>query len=223
MMRRFLCIGDQPETGGSIDPDSNRTTMNFYGHAAAMIGARAYCNACKSTGVIAKAGGPSRFGNCGGEIALDGDILLCKCPTPPRMIASMQSTATHGDGGGYEAAAASAITPTTVTYTAPPLVSIWPGSSPWGASAPAQPATSTALADAQPFEYSEAPPTGAGDLLAGADGSPGNNQAQNKQFKTVVKALGLDKDQARQLHDEISGEGLGYHEMLERAQDMFGE
>jgi hypothetical protein len=27
--------------------------------------------------------------------------------------------------------------------------------------------------------------------------------------------------QSRQLHDEISGEGLGFHEILERAKDMF--
>jgi hypothetical protein len=38
----------------------------------------------------------------------------------------------------------------------------------------------------------------------------------------VVKAIGLDQRQARLLHEEISGEGLGYHEIMERAQDMFG-
>ncbi|KVU68283.1 hypothetical protein WK73_24730 [Burkholderia ubonensis] len=221
MMRRFLCIGDQPETGGSIDPDSNRTTMSFYGHAAAMIGARAYCNACQSTGIIAKAGGPKRLGNCGNEVALDGDILRCQCPKLPRMVSSMQSTATHDDGGGH-AESVPAVTPTTVTYTAPPLVGI---SLPAGYARPWQSATSTStpLGDAQPFEYSEDTPSDTVDLLAGGDGSPGNNQAQNKQFKAVVKALGLDKNQTRQLHDEISGEGLGYHEILERAQDMFGE
>ncbi|MGS0893141.1 hypothetical protein ACVBGC_11465 [Burkholderia stagnalis] len=58
--------------------------------------------------------------------------------------------------------------------------------------------------------------------LAGATGVPGNNQAQNKQFKAVVRVMGLDQRQARLLHEEISGEGLGYHEILERARDMFG-
>ncbi|WP_159835872.1 hypothetical protein [Burkholderia sp. 8Y] len=64
---------------------------------------------------------------------------------------------------------------------------------------------------------------GAVDLLAGGEGTPGNNQAQNKQSKAVVKALGLNKDQAQELHMEISRQGLGYHEIMERALDMFGD
>lgn len=63
----------------------------------------------------------------------------------------------------------------------------------------------------------------AGEQVAGSEGTPGNNQAQNKQFKAVVRVLGLDKYQARQLHEEISKQGLGYHEMLQRGQDMFGD
>ena len=82
--------------------------------------------------------------------------------------------------------------------------------------------TSSPLGGAQSFEYGEDAPAGDVEQLAGGEGTPGNNQAQNKQFKAVVKAMGLDQRQARQLHDEISGEGLGYHEITERAQDMFG-
>lgn len=81
----------------------------------------------------------------------------------------------------------------------------------------------TPLGDAEPLQYSEDSPSGDTIQLAGGEGMPGNNQAQNKQFRAVVKALGLSPDQARRLHDEISGEGLGYHEMLERGQDMFGD
>jgi hypothetical protein len=80
----------------------------------------------------------------------------------------------------------------------------------------------TSFGDAQPFEYQPDMPDGDAVELAGGEGTPGNNQAQNKQFKAVVKALGLNKDQARQLHDEISRQHLGYHEMLERGQDLFG-
>ncbi|WP_322023172.1 hypothetical protein [Burkholderia sp. BCC1977] len=80
-----------------------------------------------------------------------------------------------------------------------------------------------ALTRAQPFEYgSDAPIVNEVLQLAGSDGLPGNNQAQNRQFKAVVKLMDLNKRQARLLHEEISGEGLGYHEILERAQDMFG-
>ncbi|SAL23488.1 hypothetical protein AWB74_00955 [Caballeronia arvi] len=82
---------------------------------------------------------------------------------------------------------------------------------------------SSRIADAQPFEYVPAMPGGNVLDLGGADGRPGNNQAQNKQFKAVVKALGLNKDQARRLHYDIQAEDLEYHGIMERAVDMFGD
>ncbi|MGF6700491.1 hypothetical protein OKW38_005103 [Paraburkholderia sp. MM5496-R1] len=81
---------------------------------------------------------------------------------------------------------------------------------------------STLPGDAQPFDYQPDMPNVDAMQVAGSEGTPRNNQAQNKQFKAVVKALGLNKNQARQLHDDISKHGLGYHEMLERGQHMFG-
>ena len=54
-------------------------------------------------------------------------------------------------------------------------------------------------------------------------GTPGNNQAQNKQFRDVVKKLKLNKEQQRELHDEITGQNYGYQEILETAKDMFGK
>src|SRR5258708_20490030 len=70
---------------------------SIMGHPVAFIGSAAFCNACSSVGVIGKAGGPGRRKHCGTEIALEGDILLCKCPTPPRMVAATQSTSRHDD------------------------------------------------------------------------------------------------------------------------------
>ncbi|MDR5732406.1 hypothetical protein QCE47_08605 [Caballeronia sp. LZ025] len=77
------------------------------------------------------------------------------------------------------------------------------------------------LGDAQPFEYQ--PDTLSDEVieLAGSQGTPGNNQAQNKQTNDIARILRLTPSQSRQLHDEISGEGLGYHEIMERAKDMF--
>jgi hypothetical protein len=83
-------------------------------------------------------------------------------------------------------------------------------------------APSMSLADAQPFEYGEDSASEDAIQLAGGEGTPGNNQAQNKQFRAVVKALGLDQDQAQELHQEISKQGLGYHEIMQRGIDMFG-
>lgn len=84
-------------------------------------------------------------------------------------------------------------------------------------------AVSARLDEAEVFEYRlDAPLEGEVIQLAGGEGTPGNNQAQNRQTRDVVRALGLDKDQAQQLHREVSGEGLGYHEIMERAKDLFG-
>ena len=44
---------------------------------------------------------------------------------------------------------------------------------------------------------------------------------ENRQVKDVMKKLRLTKDQRNKLHRDIGGEGLNYHEILERAKDMF--
>jgi len=61
-----------------------------------------------------------------------------------------------------------------------------------------------------------------------SNGTPGNNQAQNKQFNDAVRSaerqLGrrLSKDEIRQVHDEITGQNMGYHEIIETILSMFG-
>jgi hypothetical protein len=59
--------------------------------------------------------------------------------------------------------------------------------------------------------------------LAANDGTPANNQAQNKQFADVARLLRLNKDQQTLLHEEISGQNYGFQEILNAARDMFGE
>ena len=49
--------------------------------------------------------------------------------------------------------------------------------------------------------------------------APGSNQAQNKQFRDATK--GLTKDQKRALHNEISGEGLGFHDIVNAAKNLW--
>ncbi|MEN3931795.1 hemagglutinin repeat-containing protein, partial [Microvirga sp. W0021] len=55
------------------------------------------------------------------------------------------------------------------------------------------------------------------------DGTPGNNQAQNKQFRDIVTKLALSKAQARLLHEEITGQNYGYQEILQIGREMFGK
>ncbi len=82
---------------------------------------------------------------------------------------------------------------------------------------------STPLGDAQSFDYQPDISNGDAEELAAGDGRPGNNQAQNKQFRSVVKALGLNQDQTRQLHDDIQDDDeMDYHGLMQRAQDLFG-
>jgi len=65
-------------------------------------------------------------------------------------------------------------------------------------------------------------------LKSSADGSPKNNQAQNRQFSDAVQAaqrqLGrsLSKGEVRMLHDEISGQNYGFWVIVDSAVALFG-
>ena len=107
MMRRFAAVGDALQNGGTIQPYAGPSfTFSEAGHQAALIGGQAYCEACKSTGRIAKAGGPRRM-NFMGEVALDGDVVLCKCARPQRIVATLAGDAYFDDMGGGEESAES--------------------------------------------------------------------------------------------------------------------
>ncbi len=51
--------------------------------------------------------------------------------------------------------------------------------------------------------------------------TPKNNKAQNKQVDSISSKLNLNKKQRRQFHDEISGQGYSYQELLELAIELF--
>ncbi|HEX7937212.1 MAG TPA: PAAR domain-containing protein [Paraburkholderia sp.] len=86
-MRRIAVVGDQLHTGGHIEPYAG-PPCTWDGHQVALIGGSAYCTTCKSVGSIVKTGGPRRI-EFMGETAADGDIVLCKCSPPPRIIARL--------------------------------------------------------------------------------------------------------------------------------------
>ncbi len=50
-----------------------------------------------------------------------------------------------------------------------------------------------------------------------------NNQSQNKQTNDIAKILNLTPKQSRILHDEVSGQGYGFREILEIAKDLFNK
>jgi hypothetical protein len=59
--------------------------------------------------------------------------------------------------------------------------------------------------------------------LVANDGTPGDPERQNKQFRDVVRILKLDRKTARRLHDEISGENYGFHEILRIGKELSGK
>lgn len=87
MKRRIASVGDTLSSGGTVLP-ADGPPMIFMGHQVALIGGQAFCTACESNGVIAKSGGHYRIRFIA-EVALDGDIVLCRCPRPPRIIAAL--------------------------------------------------------------------------------------------------------------------------------------
>jgi len=106
MMRRIAVVGDKLERGGEILPYSGPVFTWGGGHQSARIGGNAFCAECKRTGVIAKTGGPSRLGFEMGEVALDGDIVLCGCATPPRIMAKLSGESWCTDEAEHYAAIA---------------------------------------------------------------------------------------------------------------------
>ena len=51
-------------------------------------------------------------------------------------------------------------------------------------------------------------------------GTPGNNQAQNKQVNDIANKLNLTKYQRRMLHDEITGMNYSFQEIFEIALEI---
>lgn len=102
MMRRIAVVGDTLLNGGTVLSYAGPAcTFGNAGHQVALIGGQAYCEVCKSVGIITKAGGPRRM-NFMGEVALDADEVLCKCLHPKRIVAVLAGEAWYEDGSGSE-------------------------------------------------------------------------------------------------------------------------
>lgn len=99
MMRKILVVGDPPAPGGRVLPYDG-PMFDLYGHRAALIGGRAYCEGCNSVGIIAKAGGLRRALFIS-EVALEGDVVVCHCPVPQPLVSVLQQTATYDDDDAY--------------------------------------------------------------------------------------------------------------------------
>lgn len=88
--RSWMRDGDTTTAGGVVN--GSGTHMPVDGKAIAFEGDPVKCPACNSTGVI-KCVPPIRpaTGQAGKQISVEGDLCICNCPTPPRLVASQHS------------------------------------------------------------------------------------------------------------------------------------
>lgn len=96
MMRRIAVVGDQLDNGGEVGPYKGPQFL-FHGHQAALIGGEVYCPVCRTTGYIAKDGGPRRMNLFFSELAAHDDVVVCGCPEHPRIFAQLAGEAWYDD------------------------------------------------------------------------------------------------------------------------------
>ena len=106
--RYYIHVGDATTNGGIFTTGLVDYTVD--GYICSFEGDLIACPKCKSTGVI-RCAGPRmpQTGPHGREEALDGDLCICGCFPPPRLIASQSDYSTHdgsssADGGSGECA-----------------------------------------------------------------------------------------------------------------------
>lgn len=87
--RYLIRDGDTTTAGGTVI--ASGTHMPIDGLSVALEGDAVKCPACNSTGAI-HCVPPIRkvTGHAGKQLSVDGDLCICGCPTPPRLIASQR-------------------------------------------------------------------------------------------------------------------------------------
>lgn len=101
-MRRYhITLGAKTTAGGIIVTASSCCSIN--GVAVAVEGDSIVCPACRSKGVIQIFGPRIPESWNGKQVALQDDLCVCGCPSPPRLLAN-QSLKSQTVGGGGAAA-----------------------------------------------------------------------------------------------------------------------
>lgn len=91
--RPYIREGDSlTASGGLVKPRPQQSPSTYHGKLACYEGDPVFCNTCQSWGVT-KCVPPYRPDTDpeGRQANLDGDLCLCKCPTPPRLKASFDN------------------------------------------------------------------------------------------------------------------------------------
>lgn len=117
MQRYFARKGDKTTANGDILEGED--TYLHHGIPVAFHGAKVYCPACSSTGVILTVPPFHPFTIHGKQIALSDDLCICKCSPPPKLIASQTSGhMSFGESGGVTTSRAGTIESAGIAVTA---------------------------------------------------------------------------------------------------------
>jgi uncharacterized Zn-binding protein involved in type VI secretion len=93
--RAWICKGDRTTAGGVVT--SGLETFTLLDKPIAFEGDSISCPACNSTGVIRCVGTRvPTTGPHGREMALEGDLCICLCNPPPRLVGSQTHSVTEG-------------------------------------------------------------------------------------------------------------------------------
>lgn len=89
MRRAILKLGDKTTAGGVVLEGID--SCMHHGTPMTFIGAKIWCPACNSEGVIGWKGPHQKATMMGKQQALEGDICLCNCDPAPVLLASQNS------------------------------------------------------------------------------------------------------------------------------------
>lgn len=94
--RYHITLGATTMAGGKVTRAS--AMLSIDGARIALEGDEVSCPACNATGII-RADGPrlgERYGNR--QVALGGDLCMCKCSPPPRLVSNQTHKAQFVEG-----------------------------------------------------------------------------------------------------------------------------
>ena len=96
--RFYIHGGDTTTSAGKVL--TGLSTSTWHGLPNAFDGDAVECPKCHSIGQIRTVGSRiSSVGSHGRQRALSGDLCLCKCSPPPRLVASQETAWTEGEAG----------------------------------------------------------------------------------------------------------------------------
>jgi uncharacterized Zn-binding protein involved in type VI secretion len=100
MKRHTITLGASTTAGGKVISASSSASIN--GVTIALEDDPVFCTACKSQGKILCVGPRIPETWNGKNVALENDLCICKCPSPPRLVPNQSSRYQNLSDNGME-------------------------------------------------------------------------------------------------------------------------